>query len=75
MSALKQIKNLTEQIFKPKRLNTVVFFVTSICNEKCRHCFYFIQTKMFGHCDHAIEMAKVERVKIAPEDADSTVLH
>jgi hypothetical protein len=36
MSALKQIKNLTQQIWKPKRLNTVVFFVTSVNNEKCR---------------------------------------
>jgi MoaA/NifB/PqqE/SkfB family radical SAM enzyme len=48
MSALKQIKNLTEQIFKPKRLNTVVFFVTSICNEKCRHCFYWEELNQKG---------------------------
>jgi len=36
MSALKQIKNWTQQIWKSKRLNTVVFFVTSLNNEKCR---------------------------------------
>src|SRR6185503_14060392 len=48
MSALKQIKNLKEQIFKTKRLNTVVFFVTSICNEKCRHCFYWEELNQRG---------------------------
>jgi MoaA/NifB/PqqE/SkfB family radical SAM enzyme len=48
MSALKEIRNLTEQIFKPKRLNTVVFFVTSICNERCRHCFYWEELNQKG---------------------------
>jgi molybdenum cofactor biosynthesis enzyme MoaA len=48
MSALKQVKNLTQQIFKPKRLNTVVFFVTSVCNEKCRHCFYWEELNQKG---------------------------
>jgi len=26
---------------RKKRLGTVIFFVTSICNAKCRTCFYW----------------------------------
>lgn len=36
------------QVKKEKRLNTVVFFVTSICNEKCRHCFYWEKLNQRG---------------------------
>jgi len=45
---LKQFTNLAQQIWKPKRLNTVVFFVTSVCNEKCRHCFYWEELNQKG---------------------------
>jgi len=48
MSAIKQVKNLTRHILRPKRLNTVVFFVTSVCNEKCRHCFYWEELNQKG---------------------------
>ena len=48
MSAFEQITKLSQQIFKPKRLNTVVFFVTSVCNEKCRHCFYWEELNQKG---------------------------
>ena len=41
MSGIRKIQNMRQRIWKPKRLNTVVFFVTSVCNEKCRHCFYW----------------------------------
>jgi len=36
MPALKRIKNLSQLIWKPKRLNTGAFFVTSVSSEKCR---------------------------------------
>jgi MoaA/NifB/PqqE/SkfB family radical SAM enzyme len=40
--------DLLGRIRKEKRLNTVVFFVTSICNEKCRHCFYWEELNQRG---------------------------
>ena len=48
MSTFEQITKLSRQVFKPKRLNTVVFFVTSVCNEKCRHCFYWEELNQKG---------------------------
>jgi Fe-coproporphyrin III synthase len=40
--------SLIKRIKRPRRLNTVVFFVTSVCNEKCRHCFYWEELNQRG---------------------------
>jgi Fe-coproporphyrin III synthase len=40
--------DLLARVRKEKRLNTVVFFVTSVCNEKCRHCFYWEELNRRG---------------------------
>ncbi len=48
--------DLLGRIKKEKRLNTVVFFVTSICNEKCRHCFYWEELNQRG--DLTLEQIK-----------------
>jgi len=43
-----EISRLIGKLARPKRLNTVVFFVTSTCNEKCRHCFYWAELNQKG---------------------------
>jgi Fe-coproporphyrin III synthase len=48
MSKLNEVKFLIKQVKREKRLNTVVFFVTSLCNEKCRHCFYWEELNRRG---------------------------
>jgi Fe-coproporphyrin III synthase len=48
MSKIKEAISLAKQLKKKKRLNTVIFFVTSICNEKCRHCFYWEELNQRG---------------------------
>jgi Fe-coproporphyrin III synthase len=35
------IKRIYRSLAEPKRLKTVIFFVTSACNAKCRTCFYW----------------------------------
>jgi Fe-coproporphyrin III synthase len=40
--------SLLKKLRRPKQLNTVVFFVTSRCNEKCRHCFYWEELNQRG---------------------------
>lgn len=48
MNTLRRAAGLVRRIHKEKRLNTVVFFVTSVCNEKCRHCFYWEELNQRG---------------------------
>lgn len=48
MAALRSAVDLVHRIKKEKHLNTVVFFVTSACNEKCRHCFYWKELNQRG---------------------------
>lgn len=48
METFQRAADLLGRIKKEKRLNTVVFFVTSICNEKCRHCFYWEELNRRG---------------------------
>jgi MoaA/NifB/PqqE/SkfB family radical SAM enzyme len=45
---MSEILDLIKQVKREKRLNTVVFFITSICNEKCRHCFYWEELNQRG---------------------------
>jgi len=45
---LQGIPRLIRRLARPQRLNTVVFFVTSACNEKCRHCFYWAKLNQRG---------------------------
>jgi sulfatase maturation enzyme AslB (radical SAM superfamily) len=33
---------------RKKRLGTVIFFVTSVCNAKCRTCFYWEELNQHG---------------------------
>ena len=35
-------------ILRPKRLKLVIFFVTSVCNAKCRTCFYWEELNQRG---------------------------
>ena len=48
MSKINEAMSFIRRVKKEKRLNTVVFFVTSICNEKCRHCFYWEKLNQRG---------------------------
>jgi Fe-coproporphyrin III synthase len=48
VSKFSEAKFLIKQVKREKRLNTVIFFVTSICNEKCRHCFYWEELNQRG---------------------------
>lgn len=36
-----QLETLREMFVRPRRLKTVIFFVTSACNARCRTCFYW----------------------------------
>lgn len=38
---LKKIIKVIKDAFLPDKLNQVIFFVTSQCNSRCRHCFYW----------------------------------
>jgi len=48
VSKINEAMSFIRQIKKERRLNTLVFFVTSICNEKCRHCFYWEELNRRG---------------------------
>ncbi len=50
--------SVVRQIKRPRRLNTVVFFVTSVCNEKCRHCFYWEELNQRGD----LTLPQIERI-------------
>ncbi len=40
-SYLQDLGRISEALLRRKRLGLVVFFVTSVCNAKCRTCFYW----------------------------------
>lgn len=48
VNTLKQAVRFLGRLNPPKTLNTVVLFVTSMCNEKCRHCFYWEELNQRG---------------------------
>jgi MoaA/NifB/PqqE/SkfB family radical SAM enzyme len=43
-----QIGALREMFVRPRRLKTVIFFVTSACNARCRTCFYWQELNQRG---------------------------
>ncbi|HEV2425560.1 MAG TPA: radical SAM protein [Terriglobia bacterium] len=43
-----QIGNLREIFTRPRRLKTLIFFVTSVCNARCRTCFYWQELNQRG---------------------------
>jgi Fe-coproporphyrin III synthase len=43
-----QIGKLKEVFSRPRRLKTVIFFVTSVCNARCRTCFYWEELNRRG---------------------------
>jgi Fe-coproporphyrin III synthase len=43
-----QLGTLREIFVKPRRLKTVIFFVTSACNARCRTCFYWQELNQRG---------------------------
>ncbi len=49
---------VTVKMLRPKQLNTVVFFITSACNEKCRHCFYWEELNQRGD----LTFAQIQRI-------------
>ena len=53
MTCLRHVK-------RKRRLNTVVFFVTSVCNEKCRHCFYWEELNQKGD----LTLSQIERISV-----------
>ncbi|HEY6292294.1 MAG TPA: radical SAM protein [Terriglobia bacterium] len=48
MPSHSQFGSLHELLSKPRRLKTVIFFVTSICNARCRTCFYWEELNQRG---------------------------
>ncbi|PYV25546.1 MAG: hypothetical protein DMG24_09035, partial [Acidobacteria bacterium] len=40
MNSRAKLGRVFEVLARPKRLKVVIFFVTSVCNAKCRTCFY-----------------------------------
>jgi MoaA/NifB/PqqE/SkfB family radical SAM enzyme len=60
MSQFNEGKFLIKQVKREKRLNTVIFFVTSVCNEKCRHCFYWEELNQRGD----LKLEHIEKISI-----------
>ncbi|HEV3279802.1 MAG TPA: radical SAM protein [Terriglobia bacterium] len=48
MARLTRISSLHEMFARPRRLKTVIFFVTSACNARCRTCFYWQELNQRG---------------------------
>src|SRR6266568_250113 len=42
------LQRVYDGLTQPKRLKTVIFFVTSVCNAKCRTCFYWEELNQRG---------------------------
>lgn len=42
------IRKIYRALTLPKKLKTVIFFVTSVCNAKCRTCFYWEELNQRG---------------------------
>jgi len=36
-----RIIKIIKDSFRPNKLNQLIFFITSICDSRCRHCFYW----------------------------------
>lgn len=43
-----ELRNIGERLSGRKRLKLVIFFVTSVCNAKCRTCFYWEELNQRG---------------------------
>ncbi len=43
-----ELGNIYQQLTRKKRLKLVIFFVTSVCNAKCRTCFYWEELNQRG---------------------------
>ncbi len=43
-----QLGKIYQTLTRPKRLKLVIFFVTSVCNAKCRTCFYWEELNQRG---------------------------
>ncbi len=43
-----ELGKVYQSLTRPKRLGTVIFFVTSVCNAKCRTCFYWEELNQRG---------------------------
>lgn len=48
-----QLGTLSEMFARPRRLKTVIFFVTSVCNARCRTCFYWQELNQRGDLTRA----------------------
>ncbi len=48
MATTTRIRRAYESLTRPKRLKLVIFFVTSVCNAKCRTCFYWEELNQRG---------------------------
>ena len=48
MAGASQLDTLREMFVRPRRLKTVIFFVTSVCNARCRTCFYWQELNQRG---------------------------
>jgi Fe-coproporphyrin III synthase len=42
------LTGLREMFSRPRRLKTVIFFVTAVCNARCRTCFYWEELNQSG---------------------------
>jgi Fe-coproporphyrin III synthase len=58
---------LGEMFARPRRLKTVIFFVTSVCNARCRTCFYWQELNQRGDLTWA-EIEKLARTMPAFTD-------
>jgi len=48
MNSRAKLGRVFEVLARPKRLKVVIFFVTSVCNAKCRTCFYWEELNRRG---------------------------
>jgi len=48
MASHNHLGSLHEMFLRPRRLKTVIFFVTSACNARCRTCFYWEELNQRG---------------------------
>src|SRR5271169_6402319 len=60
MSDRNQPGALTTLFARPRKLKTVIFFVTSVCNARCRTCFYWEELNQRGDLTFA-EIEKLAR--------------
>ena len=48
MNSGAKLAKVFQGLAPPKRLKLVIFFVTSVCNAKCRTCFYWEELNQRG---------------------------